>query len=98
MCIRDSLWLVLRPLRGVAGRNETMGAELLLVRAVLYRHVTAIRGRLPASAIGALKSHRNSDATLLLDAERMRQKIQPLVLGINRGADPRVNLLIPTID
>jgi glycosyltransferase involved in cell wall biosynthesis len=38
-------WLAARPLRRLAGRNETLGAERQLVRGVLWRHAVALRAR-----------------------------------------------------
>jgi glycosyltransferase involved in cell wall biosynthesis len=40
-------WLALRPLRRVAGRNETLGAEGVLVRGILWRWLTELRLALP---------------------------------------------------
>ncbi len=39
-------WLALRSLRRVAGRNETMGIELSLLTAILWRRLAAARARL----------------------------------------------------
>jgi glycosyltransferase involved in cell wall biosynthesis len=35
-------WLALRPLRGLAGRNETLGTESILVRGILWRRLVAL--------------------------------------------------------
>jgi hypothetical protein len=35
-------WLALRPLRELAGRNETLGAELLLLKGVLWRRLVGL--------------------------------------------------------
>jgi glycosyltransferase involved in cell wall biosynthesis len=37
------LWLLVRPARRLAGRNETMGAEAILVRGLLWRYLTRAR-------------------------------------------------------
>ncbi len=36
-------WLALRPLRALAGRNETLRVEQVLVRGILWRHLIALR-------------------------------------------------------
>jgi glycosyltransferase involved in cell wall biosynthesis len=38
-------WLASRPLRALVGRGETLGAEGLLVRGILWRHIVAVRTR-----------------------------------------------------
>jgi glycosyltransferase involved in cell wall biosynthesis len=43
------VWLALRPLRRLAGRNETLGAERLLVRGLIWRRYMALRARRPRS-------------------------------------------------
>jgi glycosyltransferase involved in cell wall biosynthesis len=40
-------WLAVRPLRGLVGRNETLGAELLVVRGILWRWLTGLRLAVP---------------------------------------------------
>ncbi len=45
------LWLWLRSLRTLVGRNETLGVERVLARAVLYRHLAAARNRIPDSVL-----------------------------------------------
>jgi glycosyltransferase involved in cell wall biosynthesis len=35
-------WLSLRPLRGLAGRNETLGTESILVRGILWRRLAGL--------------------------------------------------------
>ena len=37
------LWLALRPLRSLRGRNETLGFERILVRGILWRRVISLR-------------------------------------------------------
>ena len=36
-------WLVMRPIRELFGRNETLGTEWLLARGILWRHLIALR-------------------------------------------------------
>jgi glycosyltransferase involved in cell wall biosynthesis len=38
-------WLVVRPLRAAFGRGETLGAEMHLVKGILWRHIVALRAR-----------------------------------------------------
>lgn len=93
------LWL--RSLRSLAGRNETLGVERILARAVLYRHLAAAKNRLPDSVLeraagGPVPS--GSEPAGVLDADRMSHKIQPLAASIEAGSPERVNILIPAID
>lgn len=41
------LWLVLRPLRRLLGRNETLGTEWELARGVLWRRLAGVSRRIP---------------------------------------------------
>jgi glycosyltransferase involved in cell wall biosynthesis len=52
------LWLALRPLRTLVGRNETLGSELDLVRGILWRRLCSL------GAAMHLPSRLLSDATL----------------------------------
>lgn len=90
-------WLAFRPLRRLAGRNETMGMERLLVRGILYRHLAAVRRRLP----GRLRRQAEEATALEPETEmtdQMRRKLAPLFPISSAGQPSRVNLLIPTID
>jgi hypothetical protein len=40
-------WLALRPLRALAGRTDTLGSELELVRGILWKHAVTLLGRAP---------------------------------------------------
>jgi hypothetical protein len=40
-------WLLLRPLRMLAGRTETLGGEWELAPGILWRHLAALSARLP---------------------------------------------------
>jgi glycosyltransferase involved in cell wall biosynthesis len=46
------VWLATRPLRGLAGANETLGTEMELVRGILWRHLIEARTG-PKEAPGA---------------------------------------------
>jgi glycosyltransferase involved in cell wall biosynthesis len=99
-------WLALRPrVRKLLGRDETLGAENLLVRGIAWRYVLALRARGLSRPNGRLKddarmppmpghgpAHGNAAAA---DLER---RIAPLELSVSEAAPERVNLLIPTID
>ncbi len=91
------LWLAARPLRSLSGRNETLGIERVLVRGILYRHLAAVRRRLP----GGLR-RAGSDSGALREEDsvtpQMRQKVAPLFPVVSAKQPQRVNLLIPTID
>lgn len=47
-----AVWLALRSLRRLTGRNETMGIELSLLTAIAWRWLTAARARLPSRSPG----------------------------------------------
>ena len=90
------VWLGLRPLRRFSGRNETLGMERVLVRGILYRHLAALKRRLPRRLKGIAGS-----GELTEEAEvtaQMRQKVAPLFPVVSATELSRVNLLIPAID
>ena len=93
------LWL--RSLRSLGGRNETMGVERVLARAVLYRHLVAAKNRMPESVlerVGGGGAAGSSEPSAVIEADRMGHKIQPLATSIEVAAPERVNILIPAID
>jgi Glycosyl transferase family 2 len=65
-------WLLLRPLRRMVGRNETLGSELELVPGILWRWLIVIRARLDA-----VRQTRRSDAAfpdpLAFEQKRLRR-------------------------
>jgi glycosyltransferase involved in cell wall biosynthesis len=90
------LWLALRPLRRIGGHNETLGMERVLVRGILYRHLMAVRRRLPGGV-----THVAGSGELKIETEvtpQMRQKVAPLFPVVSATRPRRVNLLIPSID
>ncbi|MGK2955042.1 MAG: rhamnosyltransferase WsaF family glycosyltransferase [Solirubrobacterales bacterium] len=94
--ISGMLWLALRPLRRLFGHNETLGMERVLVRGILYRHLMAIRRRLPGGV-----THVAGSGELKVESEvtpQMRQKVAPLFPVVSATQPQRVNLLIPAID
>lgn len=94
------LWL--RSLRSLVGRNETFGVERVLARAVLYRHLAAVKNRLPAQLVDRVSAEpgdpRPGELAGVVEADRMGHKIQPLAASIEAGVPERINLLIPSID
>ncbi|MGK2933490.1 MAG: rhamnosyltransferase WsaF family glycosyltransferase [Solirubrobacterales bacterium] len=91
------LWLMFRPLRRLAGHDETLGMERVLVRAILYRHLAGVKRRLPRGLRNRLGSG-DSPAVENGLTPQMRQKVAPLFPVVSKTQPTRVNLLIPTID
>ncbi|MBK8293935.1 MAG: glycosyltransferase [Solirubrobacterales bacterium] len=90
------LWMAFRPLRRFFGRSETLGMERVLFRGILYRHLVAVKRRLPGSVTrkaggGELRAETEVTA-------QMRQKVAPLFPVVSATQPQRVNLLIPLID
>ncbi|HLY49143.1 MAG TPA: glycosyltransferase family 2 protein [Solirubrobacteraceae bacterium] len=96
-------WLAAEEL---TGEPETLGAEWMLLRALVWRRVLAVRSR------GAVAGRIGLDALpprdLAPPGERraigdegsraLAKKVEPLDLAVSSDAPRRVNLLIPTID
>jgi glycosyltransferase involved in cell wall biosynthesis len=65
-------WLVLRALRGLGGRTETLGSELQLARGILWKWLSAVGGRRDTTLGGVL-----SDSSLppldAFDQKRLRR-------------------------
>ncbi len=91
------LWLMFRPLRRLAGHDETLSMERVLVRAILYRHLAGVKRRLPRELRDRLGAG-DSPAVEEGLTPQMRQKVAPLFPVVSKTQPPRVNLLIPTID
>ena len=100
-------WLALRGLRRLVGKNETLGAERILVRGILWRY--AVR----ALALGRMRPRPDDvhGASIPETAGGVRgisvdhaetaalaRMIAPLELSISETAPERVNLLIPKIE
>lgn len=60
-------WLAMRPLRALAGRNETLGTELDLVRGILWRRLV------PVLAVGARRPGRRPLDARFPDDDSFRQ-------------------------
>lgn len=93
------LWL--RSLRSLTGKNETLGVERVLARAVLYRHMVAVKNRLPDAVTERAESGQDvsrGENAAVIATDRMGHKIQPLATSIEVSAPERVNILIPAID
>ena len=99
-------WLYGRGLRRFFGQNETMGAEGLIARGILWRH-----------AVGAVAARRSGPAASVYDASLPREAsnvraaaighestrilarmVEPLELSVSEQVPRRVNLLVPTIE
>ena len=89
------LWLALRPLRRFWGHSETLGMERVLVRGILYRHLAAIKRRLPGKAAATVSTGLQVETEI---TPQMRQKVAPLFPVASKSQPERINLLIPTID
>jgi glycosyltransferase involved in cell wall biosynthesis len=102
-------WLAARGARRWLGRNETLGAEGILARGILWRYVVAglaaRRSRpLPWTvaaydaslppAIGTAKGAVVGDEK----TRRLARLIEPLELSVSADAPERVNLLIPEVE
>ena len=91
------LWIGMRPMRKYLGRNETLGSERVIARGIVWRHLAAVRRRLPD------RISRTVDEATALKPEKsvtdqMRRKVAPLVTVVDEAEPRRINLLIPTID
>lgn len=89
------IWLGLRPLRRLWGKSETLGMERVLVRGILYRHLVAVKRRLPKRATAAVSNELKVETGI---TPQMRQKVAPLFPVVAKTQPERINLLIPTID
>jgi glycosyltransferase involved in cell wall biosynthesis len=108
---RAMAWLLLRRARRLAGRNETLGVELALLRGIAWRYALALvaRRELPPGRFGGDASmppraeERAEEpaarpVTTHSSTQALSEKVQPLELDIHTEAPQRVNLLVPTID
>jgi glycosyltransferase involved in cell wall biosynthesis len=106
-------WLTVRSIGARRRRSPTTGRERLIAHGILWRrflpwqamarrrkrgaHAQALPVPLPPSPIKAETPTRAADAPTPLVGFLMR-KIAPLHLSINATAEPRVNMLVPTVD
>jgi len=90
-------WLGLRPLRLLTGRNETLGVERVLFRGILYRHLAALKRRLPDSVFRKVTPDPGLRPETAVTPQ-MRQKVAPLFPVVSADQPRRINLLVPTID
>lgn len=100
-------WLLARRARRWGHQSETMGAEGLIARGILWRHVVAgaaMRRRRPVSGkgfIAGLPSGSTEPRVTSVEHEASRilgGMIEPLSLSVVAEAPERVNLLVPTIE
>jgi glycosyltransferase involved in cell wall biosynthesis len=99
------LYLLMRGVRELFGRPETLGAELSLCAAFVWRRLVVVTARGPR---GRRRLDARPPATLLPPPGRRNPSdpsvgalaawIEPIDLAIREDGPPRVNLLIPTID
>jgi glycosyltransferase involved in cell wall biosynthesis len=110
MAADASPWLALtlarRAVRELAGRPETLGAELIVLYALIWRRLLAlttrerpVRGlRLDAVPPPALDPRPGQHGREAPATRAIAEKIAPLALAPRDDAPERVNILIPTID
>ncbi len=99
-------WLALRRLRALAGRDETLGAEGLLVRGIAWRYIMsaiAIGRRRPAGWAAYDASLPSPDPARMTalehePAQALARQVAPLELSVSDRAPERVNVLVPTIE
>ncbi len=97
--------LLIRGARELVGQQETLGAEWMLLLALVWRRAleASLRPRpqrvLRLDAVPPPSLAPAPDRSELAGAEReVAEKIAPLDLRVSEQAPTRVNLLIPTID
>jgi glycosyltransferase involved in cell wall biosynthesis len=99
-------WLALRRLRTIAGRDETLGAEGLLVRGIAWRYIMsaiAAGRRRPAGWAAYDASLPSPDPARMTalehePAQALARQVAPLELSVSSAAPERVNVLVPTIE
>jgi glycosyltransferase involved in cell wall biosynthesis len=100
-------WLALRPLRDRAGRDETLGAEHLLLRGIVWRYAVQVLAlgrsrpphRLPHDASLPRRTAPQSAIGIGHRAVRpLAERLEPLQVSMSEHAPRRVNLLVPTIE
>jgi hypothetical protein len=103
-------WIAVRRLRAFAGRTETLDAERVILRGILWPRGIAALGRLrdrplPGITYDASPPPPPPDAARPEDDEiehlstrALAALVEPLRIEVDEGAPERVNLLIPTID
>jgi glycosyltransferase involved in cell wall biosynthesis len=101
-------WLGLRSIAARSRRSPTMGQERLIARGILWRRFVAWQGAFrrkgreshgqalptppPPSPVKALPA----DAPKVV--RQITRKIAPLPIRVNSTCEPKVNMLVPTID
>jgi hypothetical protein len=92
--------------RELTGEPQTLGAEWMLLRALLWRRILSAtararprhRFRLDAAPPADLAPPGERRAIGDEGARALAKKVEPLALAVSADAPPRINLLIPTID
>jgi glycosyltransferase involved in cell wall biosynthesis len=101
-------WLAVRSLGARARGASTMGQERLIARGIVWRRFVHWQGltrrrrreehgqALPAPAPPSrTRTSRRGEPALV---RQIRRKVAPLPIRVTRTAEPRVNMLVPTID
>jgi glycosyltransferase involved in cell wall biosynthesis len=100
--------LRLRSIAARRRRSPTMGQERLIARGILWRRIVRLQGRLrrrrreshgqalPTPPPPSASKAPPADAPKLV--HQITRKIAPLQLRITSTCEPRVNMLVPTID
>jgi hypothetical protein len=100
-------WLALRSLGARRRRSPTMGQERLIARGIIWRRLigwqAVLRRRRRGTHSQALPAPPPPSPTKApVDAPPLvrflAQKLAPLRLSVNAAAEPRVNMLVPTVD
>jgi glycosyltransferase involved in cell wall biosynthesis len=101
-------WLALRSIAARLRRSPTMGQERLIARGILWRRFVPwqalVRRRRRGTHVQALPAPPPPPPIKAAPADAppmvafLSSKIAPLRLSVNAVAEPRVNMLIPTVD
>jgi glycosyltransferase involved in cell wall biosynthesis len=100
-------WLALRGERRWLGKTETLGAERLVLRGILWRYVVQgltlhrerpLRGAVYDASLPKLAGGVKSVSVGHAETLALARLIEPLQLSVSTQAPERVNLLIPTLE
>jgi glycosyltransferase involved in cell wall biosynthesis len=98
-----ALLMSLHRVTGLWRGNETLAAETRLLRGILWRRCSALRGRFggrprPATPNNHATASVPGPQQITDTVEMIRAKVAPLRLAISANFSRRVNVLIPTVD
>jgi glycosyltransferase involved in cell wall biosynthesis len=100
-------WLGVRSLAARARRSPTMGQERLIARGILWRRFVRLQARLrrrrredhgQALPTPPPPSPTNTPSDAPKMVRQITRKIAPLRLRVSATCEPRVNMLVPTVD